>query len=73
MSVGVTTQYIVALGYGASVPAGAMIDGITVQVERNASSGVRAHDQDQRLAHDPVQRLTGRGAPAPPHEGASPR
>lgn len=44
MTVGATTQYLVALSFNASVPAGATIAGITVQVERASTAGLATAD-----------------------------
>lgn len=44
MTVGSTTQYLVALSYGATLPAGATVDGITVEIERSATAGLATSD-----------------------------
>jgi hypothetical protein len=40
-----TTQYLVALTFGITIPAGAVIDGIVVNVERSTSVGLATVDQ----------------------------
>lgn len=44
MTVGRTTNFLVALSYGFQIPQTAKIDGITVQVERLATSGLATTD-----------------------------
>jgi hypothetical protein len=49
MGSGVTTQYLVALSYGAALPANAVVDGITVAIERSSTSGIATSDYAVQL------------------------
>lgn len=46
---GATTQYLVALSFGTMLPAGAIIDGITVNVDRYSSAGLATVDYAVQL------------------------
>jgi len=49
MLAGATTQYLVALSFGTALPAGATVDGITVDVDRYSSAGLATADYAVRL------------------------
>ena len=49
MMAGATTQYLVALSFGTTLPAGATVDGITVDVDRYSSAGLATADYAVRL------------------------
>lgn len=49
MATGAQTQFLVALSYGATLPATAVVDGITVQVERSATGGIATVDNAVHL------------------------
>jgi hypothetical protein len=59
MNPNTTTQYLVALSYGAALPATAIVDGITVTIERSSSAGIATSDYAVQLVKGTTIQIAG--------------
>ena len=59
MSTGVTTQYLVALTYGAALPATAVVEGIVVDVERASTGALATTDYAVQLVKNTTIQTAG--------------
>lgn len=65
LGVGSTTQYLVALSYGAALPAGATVDGIVVDVERSSANGLGTVDNAVHIVKNTQIQSAGENKAAP--------
>jgi hypothetical protein len=59
MMSGVTTQYLVALTYGAALPATAIVDGIVVDIERSSTGAIATTDYAVQLVKNATIQMAG--------------
>ncbi len=59
MNPGSTTQYLVALSFNVNLPAGAVVQGITVNIERSSTSGLATADYAVYLVKNTQIQFTG--------------